>query len=266
MEDPVTGKGRDGGRLFVLPGPEELARAAAGRLWGIVRERSAALSRTGGKNQPIRVALSGGDTPRRALALLAGEPYRGGFPWESVHFYQVDERWVPSGDPRSNRGMLEAQLFSRAPVPPGNVHLVDTSLSGPEEGARRYEETLRASFGSPPGGYPRFDAILLGIGKDGHTASIFPGAPEPPPGRWAAAVEGGDPPLPRVTLTLPVLCAAARIVYLASGREKEEAVRGVLAGDMRLPAARVVPGRGAVVILADEAAAPRPAGERRETR
>lgn len=255
MEDPVTGAPCTD-RLFVLPSPEELARAAAGRLWGIVRERAAAQARAGKAAPRIRVALSGGETPRQALEVLGQEPYRGGFPWESVHFHQVDERWVPPGDVSINARMLREALVFRAPVPPANFHQVDTSLPGPEEGARRYEELLRSEFPAPAGGYPRFDAILLGIGKDGHTASLFPGAADTAaPGSWVAVATGGDPPVPRVTLTLPVLCAAARVVFLASGREKAEALRGVLSGDPGLPASRVVPVRGTVVFLADAQAA-----------
>jgi 6-phosphogluconolactonase len=202
------------------------------------------------------VAVSGGETPRRTCELLGQEPYRTGFPWESVHFFQVDERWVPPGDPLSNRRMLREALLSRAPVPSKNFHPVDTSLPGPEEGARRYEELLRSEFPAPAGGYPRFDAILLGIGMDGHTASLFPGAPDTStPGAWVAVATGGDLQVPRVTLTLPVLCAAARVVFLASGREKAEALRGVLSGDPGLPASRVAPARGTVVFLVDAQAA-----------
>jgi 6-phosphogluconolactonase len=243
-------------RLFVVPSAEELARAAAGRIWGIVRERAAMLARGGKASPAIHVALSGGETPRRAYELLSSEPYRTRFPWESVHFYQVDERWVPPEDPRSNRRMLAETLLGRAPVPGPNFHPVDTSLSRPEDGALRYEESLRAMFPDPPGGVPRFDAVLLGIGKDGHTASLFPGAPDLA-GRdaWVAAVAGGEPPVPRVTLTLPVLCAAAQVIFLVSGREKANALARVLAGDPSLPASRVSTARGKVTFLADAPAA-----------
>jgi 6-phosphogluconolactonase len=255
-------------RLFVVPSAEELARAAAGRLWGIVRERAAVLARGGRRDAVVRVALSGGETPRRTFEILSSEPYRAKFPWEMVHFFQVDERWVPPEDPSSNFRMLRESLFSRAPVPENNIFRVDTSLPGPEEGARRYEETLRAAFPDLPGGFPRFDAILLGIGKDGHTASLFPGGPDTAGGTaWTVATTGGEPSLPRVTMTLPVLSSAAQVVFLAGGAEKARALRGVLSGDPSLPAARVSPARGKVTFLADGAAAAlavrRGAGERR---
>lgn len=243
-------------RLFVVPSAEELARAAAGRLWGIVRERAAVLARGGKADFHIHVALSGGETPRRTFEVLSAEPYRGRFPWKQVHFHQVDERWVPPDDPRSNLRLLREALFCRAPVPEANVHFVDTGLSEPEEGARRYEASLHSDFPDPPGGFPRFDAIVLGIGKDGHTASLFPGSRETASGgAWVIAAEGGDPPVPRVTMTFPVLCAAGQVVFLVSGREKARALRDVLSGDPSLPASRVTPSRGKVTFLADEPAA-----------
>jgi 6-phosphogluconolactonase len=244
------------GRLFVVHSAEELARAAAGRIWGIVRERAALLARGGKPALGIHVALSGGETPRRTYEVLSAEPYRARFPWERVHFHQVDERWVPPEDPLSNLRLLRETLLSRAPVPEVNVHFVDTGLSGPEEGARRYEESLRAVFPDPPGGFPRFDAIVLGIGKDGHTASLFPGRPGTDAGgAWTVATAGGEPPVPRVTMTVPVLSAAAQVVFLVSGGEKARALAGVLSGDPAFPASRVTPSRGRVTFLADEPAA-----------
>lgn len=257
MAAAVTrGNGINAERLFVLPTPEELARAAAGRFWGIVRERAATLSRSGNSAPRIHVALSGGETPRRMYEFLSAEPYRSRFPWDLVHFHQVDERWVPPEDPRSNGRMLRETLLSRAPVPAGHFHTVDTELSGPEEGARRYEEALRAAYPRTPGGFPRFDAILLGIGIDGHTASLFPGVPYEEGAAWFIATDtAGDPPVRRVTMTLPLINAAAQVVFLASGKEKARALRGVLSGNPGLPASRVSPARGKVTFLADADAA-----------
>jgi len=253
----LTGKnGLPEERLFVVPTAEELARAAAGRIWGIVRERATMLTRAEKAAPRIHVVLSGGETPRRTYEILSAEPYRSRFPWELVHFYQVDERWVPPEDRRSNRRMLHEALLSRAPVPAGRFHAVDTGLSGPEEGARRYEETLRAAFPDPPGGFPRFDAILLGIGRDGHTASLFPGAPDPGGETWVAATAAaGEPPVRRVTLTLPAINAAAQVIFLARGKEKAQALHRVLSGDPTLPASRIFPARGRLTFLADADAA-----------
>ena len=245
------------GRLFVLPSVEELARAAAGRLWGIVRERADSLGRAGGGRRTITVALSGGETPRPIYEALSSAPYRERFPWDLVHFFQVDERWVPPGDPRSNRRMIEETLVARAPVPRKNFHPIDTSLPTPADGARRYEETLRDFLGTTPGGFPRFDAVLLGIGRDGHTASLFPGSPAlDEETAWVVETKGGDPPLDRVTLTFPVINAAARVVFVAWGKEKAEAVREVLSGGT-VPATRVAPKRGTVAVLSDSSAASR---------
>jgi 6-phosphogluconolactonase len=203
------------------------------------------------------MALSGGRTPRLTLTALSSEPYRDRFPWDLVHFYQVDERWVPPGDPASNRRMLRECLLSRAPVPPDHFHPVDTALSDPGEGARRYEETLGRAFQGTPGGFPRFDAILLGLGADGHTASLFPGSPAlEEKTAWVVEAEGRDPPVPRVTLTLPVLNAASQVIFLVSGKEKAAVLADVLSGRRgELPASRVSPRRGKVTFLADAAAA-----------
>lgn len=248
------------GRLFVCASPEELARAAAGRLWGIVRERAAPAGEKSRSPRPITVALSGGKTPRLFLQALAGPPYRERFPWSFVHFFQVDERWVPADDPRSNQRMLRACLVDRGPVPERNFHPVDTSLPDPAAGARRYEDHLRRFFKDPPGGVPRFDAVVLGLGEDGHTASLFPGSPAlEEADAWVTPAEGGSPRTARVTLTLPVLNAAFRVIFLVSGAGKAGVLRDLLfgKGGGGHPAARIAPKRGQVTFLADDDAASR---------
>lgn len=264
MAQPVTPPGTGAsGRLFVLPGPEELARAAAGRLCWIARERAAAAARAPSGSRGIFVALSGGQTPRRAFEALAAAPYRDRFPWDLVRFFQADERWLPPGDPRSNRRLVEEALLSLAPAPAGSFLPVDTGRGEARDGASRYEAALRNAFpraAASPGRFPRFDAILLGMGRDGHTASLFPGsAALMESSAWVVATEGGDPPLPRVTLTLPVLNAAAHVIFLVSGKEKAQALAQVIAAEGRddaiLPAARVSPVRGTLTYLADAEAA-----------
>jgi 6-phosphogluconolactonase len=248
------GEGSRAARVFVLPDAPALARAVAGRLWGIARERTAA--------GPVHVALSGGDTPRDAYAALAADPYRERFPWDAVHFWQVDERFVPPGDPRSNRGMIESTLISRAPVPDRNFHGIDTSLRDAAVAANAYEEELLRAVPSATGGAPRLDAIVLGIGVDGHTASLFPGAGSPGEGeRLIVSAVGGAPPVPRVTMSLRLLNAAARILFVVRGEGKAQVLRDVVAAATgapsrapALPAALVAPRRGTVVFLVDEGA------------
>lgn len=258
----MTGAARSGPqRLFVCSSPEELARAAAGRLWGIVREREAARVKRKGLSPGIAVALSGGETPRLFLITLAAPPYRDRFPWSRVHFFQADERWVPPDDPRSNQRMLREILVDAGPVPGKNFHPVDLSLPDPAASARGYEEHLRRFFPKSPGDFPRFDAVFLGIGSDGHTASLFPGSPALEERKaWVAHAEADVPPRQRVTLTLPVLNHAFRVIFLASGAGKTEILREVLRGDESgsTPASRVVPSLGRVTWLVDSAAAGEP--------
>jgi len=248
-------------RLFVCSSPEELARAAAGRLWGIVREREAAQAKRKTPSRGIAVALSGGVTPRRFLETLSAPPYRRRFPWHRVHFFQTDERWVPPDDPRSNQRMLRESLMGAGPVPGKNFHPVDLTLPDPAASARGYEEHLRRFFPKSPGGFPRFDAVFLGIGRDGHTASLFPGSPALEEREaWVTHTEGGVPPRKRITLTLPVLNNAFRVIFLASGEEKAAVLREVLHGEGAgfLPASRVSPKQGRVTWLVDSGAAGEP--------
>lgn len=241
--------------FHVLPDAEALARAAAGRILGAVRERLAARSRKGGKGGPAHVALSGGATPRRAFAMLAAPPYAGLFPWDDTHFWQVDERWLPPGHPDGNRRMLLELLLSRVPVPKRNLHFVDTTLPTPSEGARAYESEMRRLLPAGRGGFPVFDLVHLGIGTDGHVGSLFPGSPALGERvAWAAVAEGGVPPIARVTLTPPVIDAAANVLFVVSGRGKAAALERAVAGG-NTPAGRVSPVDGTLTFLADPAAA-----------
>ena len=188
---------------------------------------------------PRTVALAGGSTPRPLYERLAGIAY----PWEEVDVFFGDERCVPSDHPESNYGMAKAILLDhvRARVHP--MHACD-----PEA----YERDLHKVFGE---GTPRFDLIFLGLGTDGHTASLFPGRPELDiEDKMVAYVPepGLPPPVPRMTLTFPVLRAAKLVAFLVSGQDKRERVHQLIAGD-DIPAARVTADR--VIVLADPAAA-----------
>jgi len=178
--------------------------------------------------------------------------------WEHVHFFWGDERCVPPGHAESNYRMADEALLSHIPIPTGNIHRVHGELSA-KEAAQDYEDELRLFFGSET---PHFNLILLGLGRDGHTASLFPGTPTVrEKAHWVAAVSHNIPPPPlvdRVTLTLPVLNAATQMLFLASGAEKAERLAQVLHGSFQpdlLPAQAVKPANGTVRWLVDQAAA-----------
>jgi len=199
------------------------------------------------------IALSGGSTPRDAHRLLGREPISASFPWDRAHFFWVDERCVEPDHPASNYGNAVKDLLERVPVPDGNVFPMPVEPPS-DEGALAYERLLSSFFGPPLGAFPRFDLILLGLGGDGHTASLFPGDPALEENeRFVVSVRGGDPAVDRLTLTLPVLNHAARTVFIVSGRDKAGAVQAVLERKApRLPAARVT---GNPTWLLDEEAA-----------
>jgi 6-phosphogluconolactonase len=202
------------------------------------------------------VALSGGNTPRSVYALIA-EEYKTSLPWEKIHIFFGDERYVPAGDPDSNFRMAHETLFSRAPIPAQNVHRVRTELD-PESAAKDYEAQVRAEFGLKNDELPRFDLILLGLGDDGHTASLFPGttalnetsrlvAPN-----WVEKLKTF-----RITLTFPVLNHAAEDLFIVSGAAKAEIVAGVLGASSPplYPSQRVRPEHGRLLWIIDQDAA-----------
>ena len=242
-------------RLLILPDAAALAAAAAEEF---VRAASAA---TG----PFRVALSGGSTPKALYALLRDEaaPYRARVPWERLHVFWGDERCVPPDSPDSNYGEARAALLSKTPIRPENVHRIPAELADADEAARRYEATLLREFGGPP----RFDWIFLGMGADGHTASLFPGTPAVQETvKLVVAVWVAEKKSRRVTLTVPVLNAAARVAFLVAGADKAETARLALEGGSSAsrPASLVSPERGESLWLLDRAAASRLASLPRE--
>ncbi len=230
MVDPIA--------PVVVPGPAELADAAArwtaGRITAAVAARHACY-----------LALAGGDTPRGCYERLAEPPYSDGLPWRSVFLYWSDERQVPLDDPASNYAMAKAALLDHVPIPPQQIFPlvrdpVPTLLRLPVDRA----------------GLPRFDIIHLGMGEDGHTASLFPGSPALEE-RHALVYYVHDAPKPppdRVTLTLPVINAAGAVLLMVQGASKREALARVLQRDPALPASRVKPIDGELQFIVDRAA------------
>ncbi len=237
-------------RVRVSRNSQELARRAAEHVCALVQKTLSARPR-------FSLALSGGQTPRLLYERLARPPLRGRIPWSRVHVFWGDERWVPPRHPDSNQGAARRAFLGKVPVPRANVHPFPVHAGSPAAAARSYERTLRRFFG--PGRWPRFDLVILGLGEDGHTASLFPGSPGPAEKtRWAAAVDNAPkPPRRRLTLTLPVLNNARHVMFLASGASKKHVLRRVLRPtENALPAQRVRPRNGSLVWFADRAALP----------
>jgi 6-phosphogluconolactonase len=231
--------------VFVHDDAEALSQAAA--RW--LTERACAAK------GPFSVSLAGGSTPRRMYELLATAE-RTRFPWNRVHWFFGDDRFVPHDDPDSNVRMVAEAMFSRAPVPAENIHPI--ALTGsPETAAQDYERTLQIWYGGEEldPRRPLFDVVLLGLGDDGHTASLFPGtAALTERTRWTAPVIGAMPQ-PRITLTYPALESSRAVAFFVSGAGKRGALRRVWRGD-DLPAACLRP-QGELFWFIDRAADPR---------
>jgi 6-phosphogluconolactonase len=229
--------------IIVHDDAEALSQAAA--LWLAEQARAT--------KERFAVSLAGGSTPRRMYELLASVER---FPWDRVHWFFGDERFVPQDSPDSNAGMARETVFSKIPVAPENIHPVAFAKS-PEIAAQNYERALKAWYGAEKldPQRPLFDVVLLGLGDDGHTASLFPGTTAlMEQTHWVTTVVGATPQ-PRITLTLPVLESSRAVAFLVSGAGKREALRRVWRGD-DLPAARLRP-RGELVWFVDRAADPR---------
>jgi 6-phosphogluconolactonase len=195
------------------------------------------------------VALAGGATPRRTYELLAMPPYRTAVDWARVDVFWGDERCVAPTDPRSNERMARAALLDHVPLRPDRIRPMRCD-GDPDAAAARYEGLLHEYFGD----WPRFDLVLLGLGDDGHTASLLPGTEASlAKDRWAVAVHGRD--VDRVTLTLPVLNAAKLVLFLVCGASKAQALRAALEGDRTIPAGAIAPKGGEILWLVDRDAA-----------
>ena len=193
------------------------------------------------------ISLAGGSTPKGLYERMARPDFAGNFPWRNTHFFWGDERFVPETDSRSNFKMTREALLSKVPLPVENIHPVNTSLPSPAVAADDYERQLKIFFKTSPGKFPIFDLVLLGLGEDGHTASLFPEDPALKitdrlsfPAKLATSE-------PRITLTYPVLNNAKNIIFLVSGESKKKILEEVLPGQNKsvlYPAQRIQPSHG----------------------
>jgi len=222
-------------RIDVSPDPEALARRVAQWITDLACHSAGRFA----------VCLAGGSTPRRLYQLLAAAPFRDAVPWPRIHWFWGDERFVPWDHPDSNYGMARAAMLAHVPVPPGNVHGIEFKGT-PADAAAAYQRGLQSYYGAErfDPARPLFDIVLLGMGPDGHTASLFPGKPAlAERRRWVIEVPepGLNPLVPRVTLTYPALESSRSTAFGAAGADKQAMMRRVLAGEPELPAARVRP-------------------------
>jgi 6-phosphogluconolactonase len=205
-----------------------------------------------------KIAISGGNTPKPVFALLAGKEYLDAVPWDKVLLFWVDERSVPPTDKDSNYGMTKAALLDKVPIPPANVFRMEGELE-PEEAAARYESAIRNTMRLEGAELPTFDLIALGMGEDGHTASLFPhtqGLYEL--GRIVIANHVPQKDTWRITLTSPVINQARNVIFMIQGADKAPVLKQVLLGEYdpdTLPSQLIKPASGKLTILLDEAAA-----------
>jgi len=240
--------------IVVLSDPPAVAAQAA--------ERFAAIcGRAAASRGACAVALSGGETPKLLYARLAAEPYRSRVPWDRLQVFWGDERCVPPDDPRSNFRLAHEMLLSKVPLPENRIHRMPADTADHAAAAAAYAETLRAVLPAAADGWPRFDLVLLGLGDNAHTASLFPRTEALRERDRAVVAEFiDDAGMWRMTLTVPVLTRAAEILFLVSGASKAEAVRAVLEGPAdpeNLPATLIRPVDGRVTWLLDAPAASR---------
>jgi 6-phosphogluconolactonase len=235
-------------KIITLADPAALAKAAADRV----------LARIVANTARVAICLAGGSSPKQLYQLLATDAYRSRIPWDRVHWFVGDERFVPATDPLSNIAMMRDAFLDRC-APIANIHPIPTDSADPKEAAHRYERELKSFYGADELelARPLFDLVLLGVGPDGHTASLFPGYPAmEETKRWVIEVPKAnvEPFVPRVTLTLPALGSCREMLIEASGAGKRPILTRVFAGE-DLPANRAH-STGETVWLVDAAAVP----------
>jgi 6-phosphogluconolactonase len=240
--------GNDHRHLITVSDAATLAKTAAERLL----ERIAA---NGGR---VAICLTGGSSPKQLYQLLATEPYRSRIPWPRVHWFIGDERFVGAKDTLNNMAMAR-RAFLDASAPAPNIHPIPTDCVNPDEAARRYELILQSFYGAErlDPARPLFDVVLMGVGPDGHTASLFPLYPAiAETERWVVGVPEAhvEPFVPRVTLTLPALASCREMLFEAAGAEKRAILTRLLAGE-NLPANQAR-SAGETIWLVDQAALP----------
>jgi 6-phosphogluconolactonase len=239
---------RDQRKVITVADPAVLAQIAADRV----------LARISANNGRVAVCLTGGSSPTRLYRLLATDPYRSRIPWHRVHWFIGDERFVPASDPRNNMAMAR-RTFLDAYAPAANIHPIATDTADPEQSAHAYERELKSFYGAETldPSRPLFEMVLLGVGPDGHIASLFPGYPAiEESARWVVGVPEAhvEPFVPRVSLTLPALNSCREILFEISGAEKRAILTRVLDGE-NLPASRAR-AMGETIWLVDQAALP----------
>ena len=232
----------------VYPDSAALIRAVAAESAKIVQSAASERGR-------VSIALAGGHSPTPLYSLWAQE-YRDRIPWDRAHLFWGDERYVPPENDLSNYKMVRQALLEHIPISRNNVHPMPTYFGLPDEAARNYEDTLRQFFGDEP---PSIDLVFLGVGAEGHTASLFPDSPAlEEQARWVLAVEAPAAPPRRLTLTLPILNQARHLFFIAVGAGKREIITALRdepdARPSAYPAGRVRPKTGRVTWFLDRAA------------
>lgn len=221
----------DNRKIIAVADAATLAKTAAERL----------IARIAGNSGRVAICLTGGSSPKQLYELLANEPHRSQIPWDRVHWFIGDERFVPANDSLNNMRMARQSFLNRC-APLVNVHPITTDAANPDEAANRYEAELKSFYGADKLDFarPLFDVVLMGVGPDGHTASLFPDYPAVvETERWVAGVPTAhvEPFVPRVTLTLPTLGSCREMLFEVGGADKRAILTRVLAGE-DLPANR----------------------------